>query len=58
MTAILFVLFDVEVVFMYPWAVNFKQLGNVGFLEMLIFVGTLFIGFLYIIKKGALQWEK
>jgi NADH-quinone oxidoreductase subunit A len=58
MTAILFVLFDVEVVFMYPWAVNFKQLGHIGFIEMLIFVATLLIGFLYIIKKGALQWEK
>lgn len=55
--AILFVLFDVEVIFMYPWAVNFKQLGMVGFVEMLIFMGFLLAGFVYIIKKGALKWE-
>jgi NADH-quinone oxidoreductase subunit A len=58
LTAILFVLFDVEVVFMYPWAVNFKALGTIGFVEMLLFVGTLLLGFVYIMKKGALQWEK
>jgi NADH-quinone oxidoreductase subunit A len=57
LTAILFVMFDVEVVFMYPWAVNFKQLGTFGFMEMLLFVGTLLLGFVYIIKKGALKWE-
>lgn len=56
--AILFVLFDVEVIFMYPWAVNFKALGGHGFLEMLVFLGLLMLGFLYIILKGALKWEK
>lgn len=56
--AILFVLFDVEVIFMYPWAVNFKELGMFGFVEMLIFIGTLLIGFFYILKKGALDWQK
>jgi len=55
--AILFVLFDVEVIFMYPWAVNFKSLGLIGFVEMLTFVGFLLVGFYYIIKKGALKWE-
>ena len=55
--AILFVLFDVEVIFMYPWAVNFKQLGLTGFVEMLTFVAFLLVGFYYIIKKGALKWE-
>jgi NADH-quinone oxidoreductase subunit A len=50
-------MFDVEVIFMYPWAVNFKTLGTNGFYEMLLFVGTLLIGFIYIIKKGALKWE-
>jgi NADH-quinone oxidoreductase subunit A len=55
--AILFVLFDVEVIFMYPWAVNFKSLGITGFIEMLTFVGFLLVGFYYIIKKGALKWE-
>lgn len=57
LTAILFVLFDVEVIFMYPWAVNFKELGSAGFIEMLLFVSTLLLGFVYIIKKGALNWE-
>jgi NADH-quinone oxidoreductase subunit A len=57
LTAILFVMFDVEVIFMYPWAVNFKELGSTGFIEMLIFIGTLLIGFAYIIKRGALKWE-
>lgn len=55
--AILFVLFDVEVIFMYPWAVNFKALGTLGFMEMLFFIGTLLLGFVYIIKKGALKWD-
>ncbi|MDZ4668057.1 MAG: NADH-quinone oxidoreductase subunit A [bacterium] len=57
LTAILFVMFDVEVVFMYPWAVNFKALGAVGFYEMLLFISTLLLGFFYILKKGALKWE-
>ncbi|MDF2438866.1 MAG: NADH-quinone oxidoreductase subunit [Bacteroidota bacterium] len=57
LVAILFVLFDVEVIFMYPWAVNFKSLGFTGFLEMLTFVAFLLVGFYYIIKKGALKWE-
>lgn len=56
--AILFVLFDVEIIFMYPWAVNFKELGTSGFYEMLIFIATLLIGFFYVIKKGGLKWEK
>jgi NADH-quinone oxidoreductase subunit A len=57
LVAILFVLFDVEVIFMYPWAVNFKTLGLVGLVEMLTFVAFLLVGFYYIIKKGALKWE-
>ncbi len=57
LVAILFVLFDVEVIFMYPWAVNFKNLGIMGFVEMLTFVAFLLVGFYYIIKKGALKWE-
>jgi NADH-quinone oxidoreductase subunit A len=55
--AILFVLFDVEVIFMYPWAVNFKQLGIVGMIEMFSFMACFIIGFYYIIKRGALKWE-
>lgn len=57
LVAILFVLFDVEVIFMYPWAVNFRDFGWFGFLEMLAFIGILLVGFFYIIKKGALKWE-
>jgi NADH-quinone oxidoreductase subunit A len=59
--AILFVLFDVEIIFLYPWAVNFKELskemGPLLFIEMIIFIATLLIGFFYIIKKGGLKWE-
>ena len=55
--AILFVLFDVEVIFMYPWAVNFVELGRQGFYEMLIFLALVLAGFFYVIKKGALKWE-
>lgn len=57
MTAILFVLFDVEVIFMYPWAVNFKSFGLDGFLQMLVFMGLLLAGFFYVIKKGILKWD-
>jgi len=55
--AILFVLFDVEVIFFYPYAINFKSLGWNGFVAVLFFVGFFLAGFLYIIKKGALKWE-
>ena len=55
--AILFVLFDVEIIFMYPWAVNFRALGTQGFVEMLLFMGLLLTGFIYISKKGVLKWE-
>lgn len=58
LVAILFVLFDIEVIFMYPWAVNFKELQLAGFLEMLLFISALLIGFFYIKKKGALTWEE
>lgn len=57
MTAILFVLFDVEIIFMYPWAVNFKALGTDGFIQMALFMGLLLVGFFYVIKKGILKWE-
>lgn len=58
LVAILFVLFDVEIIFMYPWAVNFKSLGWFGFVEMLVFVTLLMAGFYYIIRKGVLDWER
>lgn len=57
LVAILFVLFDVEVIFMYPWAVNFKTLGWNGIIEMFIFMGTLLLGFIYVLKKKALDWN-
>jgi NADH-quinone oxidoreductase subunit A len=58
LTAILFVLFDVEVIFMYPWAVNLKALGWYGFWAMMIFLAFFMAGFYYEIKKGVLDWEK
>ena len=57
LVAILFVLFDVEVIFFYPYAVNFKALGWSGFIEVVLFVAFFLIGFIYIIKKSALKWE-
>jgi len=57
LVAILFVLFDVEVVFMYPWAVNFRTLGVNGLWDMFLFIALFLAGFFYIIKKGALDWE-
>lgn len=57
LVAILFVLFDVEVIFFYPYAVNFRELGWNGFLAVIMFVALFVAGFIYIIKKGALTWE-
>lgn len=57
LTAILFIVFDVEVVFMYPWAVLFRRLGWFGFAEMAIFIAILTVGLLYVWRRGALEWE-
>ena len=57
LVAILFVLFDIEVIFMYPWAVNFREFGLNGLIEMFIFMGTLLLGFIYVVKKNALEWD-
>ncbi|MGN0003746.1 MAG: NADH-quinone oxidoreductase subunit A [Sphingobacterium composti] len=57
LVAILFVIFDVEVIFMYPWAVNFREFGFEGLIEMFIFMGLLLLGFIYVIKKKALNWD-
>jgi NADH-quinone oxidoreductase subunit A len=57
LVAILFVLFDVEVIFFYPYAVNFRFLGKDGFMEVVLFVAFFLCGFIYIVKKGALDWE-
>lgn len=58
MTAILFVLFDVEIIFFYPYAVTFREMGVGGFLAVLLFVSIFLAGFYYILRKGALEWDK
>ena len=58
MTAILFVLFDVEVIFFYPYAVNFRAMGFEGFFAVLMFVAIFLIGFYYVLRKGAFEWDK
>jgi NADH-quinone oxidoreductase subunit A len=55
--AMLFILFDIECVFLYPWAVLFKRLGVFGLFEMGLFIVILFVGYIYVWKKGALEWE-
>lgn len=57
LVAMLFIIFDIEVVFLYPWAVNFKSLGWFGFIEMFLFIGILLLGYFYLLKKGALRWD-
>jgi NADH-quinone oxidoreductase subunit A len=57
LVAVLFILFDVELIFFLPWAVVFRELKIVGFVEMTIFILVLLVGFVYIWKKGALEWE-
>jgi NADH-quinone oxidoreductase subunit A len=57
LTAILFILFDVELVFLYPWAVVFRQLGTSGLVEIFIFLGVLMAGFYYAWDNGALEWQ-
>jgi NADH-quinone oxidoreductase subunit A len=57
LTAILFIVFDVEIVFMYPWAVVFRQLGWPGFAAMAVFLGVAVLGLVYEWRKGALEWD-
>ena len=57
LTAILFILFDVELVFLYPWAVIYRQLGVVGLVEMGVFLGILMVGYIYAWDNGALEWQ-
>ena len=57
LVAILFIVFDLETVFLIPWGVAFRGLGVFGFVEMLIFIGVLLVGLAYVWKKGALQWD-
>ena len=57
LVAMMFILFDIEIVFMYPWAVQFRELGYYGLSAMVLFMVLLFSGYLYVIKKGALKWD-
>lgn len=58
LVAILFVLFDVEVIFMYPWAVNYRELGMKGVIEVFSFIALLLVGFYYMMSKKAIKWEE
>ena len=57
LVAILFILFDLEIAFLFPWAVALKEIGAVGFWSMMVFLAILVVGFIYEWKKGALEWE-
>jgi NADH-quinone oxidoreductase subunit A len=57
LVAVLFILFDIEAVFLYPWAVSFNQLGLYGLIEMVLFIVILFVGYVYLLKKRALEWD-
>ncbi len=57
LVAMLFIVFDLEAVFMIPWGVSFRQLGLLGLVEMLVFVVILFVGYVYVWKRGALEWD-
>ncbi len=57
LVAMLFIVFDIEITFMYPWAVEFRILGMDGFIAMLVFIAVLLVGYVYILKKGALEWR-
>lgn len=53
---LLLLVFDIEAVFLYPWAVEFRSLGMFGFIEMLVFIGMLLVGYVYLLKRGAFRW--
>ena len=57
LVAILFIIFDLEVTFLFPWAVTFREVGTFGFWAMMVFLGVLTVGFIYEWKKGALEWD-
>lgn len=57
LTAMLFIIFDIEIVFLYPWAVTFDQLGLFGLIEMLLFMGTVFVAYAYVWRRGGLEWD-
>jgi NADH-quinone oxidoreductase subunit A len=55
--AMLFIIFDIETIFLFPWAVTFRQLGLFGLIEMVVFIGLVFVAYLYVWQKGGLEWE-
>jgi NADH-quinone oxidoreductase subunit A len=57
LVALMFIIFDIETIFLIPWGVMFRDLGIFGFVEMLVFIGVLLVGFIYVWKKGALEWD-
>jgi NADH-quinone oxidoreductase subunit A len=57
LTAMLFIVFDIEIIFLYPWAVSFDMLGVFGFVEMVLFIGTVFVAYAYVWRRGGLDWD-
>jgi NADH-quinone oxidoreductase subunit A len=57
LTAMLFIVFDIEIVFLYPWAVSFDQLGMFGLVEMVLFIGTVLVVYAYVWRRGGLEWD-
>ena len=57
LTAMLFIVFDIEIIFLYPWAVYFNSLGVFGFVEMLLFIATVFVAYAYVWRRGGLDWD-
>ena len=57
LTAMLFIIFDIEIIFLYPWAVSFNALGVFGFVEMVLFIGTVLIAYAYVWRRGGLNWD-
>jgi NADH-quinone oxidoreductase subunit A len=57
LTAMLFIVFDIEIIFLYPWAVSFNSLAMFGFVEMLIFIATVFVAYAYVWRRGGLDWD-
>ncbi|MDT4988560.1 MAG: NADH-quinone oxidoreductase subunit [Micromonosporaceae bacterium] len=57
LTAMLFIIFDIEIIFLYPWAVTFNALGSFGFVEMVVFIATVFVAYAYVWRRGGLDWD-
>ncbi len=57
LTAMLFIIFDIEIIFLFPWAVTFRQLGLFGLVEMVIFIGLVFVAYVYVWQRGGLEWD-